>query len=155
MAKERDGHFEEDAVLLLNKGKRGLLRMVFGRTMVIIVLLAVQVVLLLVGFLRLGELYYGSALAASLVVALVVISRKANPSIKITWIFLILVVPVFAIPFYFLSLIHILLVIRITNLPIVKSPRIGSLSVGVRFRCIQIVQRIWRTVNRQGKVRTT
>lgn len=101
MAKERDGHFEEDAVLLLNKGKRGLLRMVFGRTMVIIVLLAVQVVLLLVGFLRLGELYYGSALAASLVVALVVISRKANPSIKITWIFLILVVPVFAIPFYF------------------------------------------------------
>ena len=40
MLDEKRAHLNEDAVLLLNKGKRGLFRLVFGRTTVIILLLA-------------------------------------------------------------------------------------------------------------------
>ena len=91
-----------EAVLLLNKGKRGLLRMIFGRTMVIILLLVLQVVLLAAAFLRLGEYYYGFAALAALMVSLAVVNRRRqNPAMKITWILLIMAAPVFAIPLYF------------------------------------------------------
>lgn len=102
MAKDRENHGEGEAVLLLNKGKRGLLRMVFGRTMVIILLLALQVGLLAAAFLRLGEYYYGFAALAAVGVSLTVVNRRRqNPAIKITWILLIMAAPVFAIPLYF------------------------------------------------------
>lgn len=102
MAKNREDHSEGEAVLLLNKGKRGLLRMIFGRTMVIILLLVLQVVLLAAAFLRLGEYYYGFAALAALMVSLAVVNRRRqNPAMKITWILLIMAAPVFAIPLYF------------------------------------------------------
>ena len=102
MAEEKRGHLDKEAVLLLNRGRRGLRHLVFGRTAVIIALLAAQAGLLAAGFLRLGEyLVYGGSLLLSLVMALVVINRPGNPAKKITWIFLIMLVPVFAIPFYF------------------------------------------------------
>ena len=101
MAEEKRGHLDKEAVLLLNRGRRGLRHLVFGRTAVIIALLAAQAGLLAAGFLRLGEyLVYGGSLLLSLVMALVVINRPGNPAKKITWIFLIMLVPVFAIPFY-------------------------------------------------------
>ena len=72
MAEEKKNHLDEEAVLLLNKGKKGLGRLIFGRTAVIICLLAAQVLLLFWGFLRLGEyLVYGGSLLLSLAVALV------------------------------------------------------------------------------------
>lgn len=49
MAKENRGAWEEDAVLLLNKGKRGFFRLIFGRTTVVILLLAAQFILLFIG----------------------------------------------------------------------------------------------------------
>lgn len=101
MAKKKNGHLEEDAVLLLHRGRRGLLRLVFSRTGVVLLLLAAQVVLLLAAFYRLGEYYYGSALTASLLASLVVINRPGEPTMKITWILLMFLVPVFGIPFYF------------------------------------------------------
>ena len=48
MSENKRPHLDEEAVLLLNKGRRGLLRLIFGRTAVIILLLAVQVALLFV-----------------------------------------------------------------------------------------------------------
>jgi len=92
---------EKESVLLLHRGKRGLLRLVFSRTGVIVLLLAAQVLLLLAAFRRLGEYYYGSALTASLLASLVVINRPGDPVSKITWILLFFGVPVFGIPFYF------------------------------------------------------
>ena len=101
MATEKKAQLEEGAVLLLNKGRRGLLRLVFGRTAVIIVLLLAQVALLLAGFAWLGEKYvYGGSLAAALIAALVVINRPGSPEVKITWILLITLLPVFGAPFY-------------------------------------------------------
>lgn len=101
MAEEKRAHLDEEAVLLLNKGRRGLFRLIFGRTAVILLLLAVQVALLFWGFFRLGKyVVYGGSLLLSLIVVLVIINRPGNPAGKITWIVLIMLAPVFALPFY-------------------------------------------------------
>ena len=102
MAKEKKTHLDEEAVLLLNKGKRGLFRLIFGRTTVVVFFLAAQFILLFFGFYRLKEYtVYGGSMLLSLIVALIVVNRPRNPYIKITWILLIMLFPVFAIPFYF------------------------------------------------------
>lgn len=101
MAGEKRNPSEGERVLLLNKGKRGLGRLIFGRTGVILLLLAVQCLMLLDGFVWLGEyVVYGGSMLLSLAVALVVVNRPKNPAVKITWIILIMLAPVFAIPFY-------------------------------------------------------
>ena len=92
---------KNDAVLLLNKGKRGLGRLIFGRTALVLALLAVQTGLLFWGFIRLGEyLVYGGSLLLSLAVVLVLVNKPGSPAIKITWIILIMLAPVFALPLY-------------------------------------------------------
>ena len=101
MSGEKRPHSEGERVLLLNKGKRGLGRLIFGRTGVILLLLGVQCLMLLDGFVWLGEYaVYGGSMLLSLIVALVVVNRPKNPAVKITWIILIMLAPVFAIPFY-------------------------------------------------------
>lgn len=93
---------DDEAVLLLNKGKRGLARLVFGRTTVIVLLLLIQIGLLFLGFFRLGEyLVYGGSMLVAVGVTLMVVNKPRNPASKITWIILIMLAPVFAIPFYF------------------------------------------------------
>ncbi len=102
MAKEKRNHLDGEAVLLLNRGKRGLFRLIFGRTTIVVLLLAVQFGLLFLGFYRLRNYtLYGGSMLVGLIVALIVINRPRNPYIKITWILLIMLFPVFAIPFYF------------------------------------------------------
>ena len=102
MLDEKRAHLNEDAVLLLNKGKRGLFRLIFGRTTVVILLLAAQVLLLFVGFWKLnGSIVYGVSSLLGLAVTLTIVNKPENPAIKITWIVLIMLVPVFAVPFYF------------------------------------------------------
>ena len=102
MTEERKQRLDEEAVLLLNKGKKGLLRLIFGRTGVVIALLAAQAGLLFWGFFRLGKYMFSSgSMLLALAVVLVVINKPANPYAKITWIVLIMLAPVFAVPFYF------------------------------------------------------
>ena len=102
MTKEGGARHDEDTVLLLTKGKQGLFHLIFGRTGMILLLLAGQIALLVLGFVKLQELYFGSAGVLALVVALVEVSRKGNPSVKLSWVLLTMVAPVFTIPFYFL-----------------------------------------------------
>lgn len=89
-------------MLLLHKGRQGVFHLIFGRTGVIILLLLVQLGLYLAAFRWLQELYYGPAILLSLIVALVEIGRRGNPSVKLSWVLLTMAVPVFAIPFYIL-----------------------------------------------------
>ena len=101
MAKEKKS-LDEEAVLLLNRGKRGFFRLVFGRTTVVLLLLAAQFVLLFVAFYRMRDYtLYGGSMLLGLIVALTVVNRPGNPAAKITWILLIMLFPVFAVPFYF------------------------------------------------------
>ena len=102
MAKEKRSHPDGEAVLLLNKGKRGLFRLIFGRTTVVVLLLLVQFGLLFAGFYWLRDYtFYGGSMLLGLIVALAIVNRPRNPYIKITWILLIMLFPVFATPFYF------------------------------------------------------
>ena len=98
MTKEKNFRNEEDTVLLLDKGKQGIFHLIFGRTGVIILLLLVQLGLYLAAFRRLQELYFGPATLLSLAVALVEISRRGNRSVKLSWVLLTMLAPVFAIP---------------------------------------------------------
>jgi len=93
---------DENAVLLLNKGKRGFFRLIFGRTTIVVFLLAAQILLLLAGFYHLQNyLFYGGSMLVGFVVALIIINRPGNPAAKITWIILFMAVPVLAVPLYF------------------------------------------------------
>ena len=97
---------KENAVLLLSRGKRGLVQIAFGRTGIVILLLALQVLALFVAFFRLlGQnvtLYVTISGSIAVVMALGVVNhQRQNPSIKLTWVVLILAAPIFAIPLYF------------------------------------------------------
>ena len=96
---------KEDAVLLLNRGKRGLVQIAFGRTGIVILLLALQVLALFIVFFHLLGDYLPVYVAVSgsigLLMALAVVNSRQNPSVKLTWVVLILAAPVFAIPLYF------------------------------------------------------
>ena len=94
---------KENAVLLLSRGKRGLVQIAFGRTGIVILLLALQVLALFVAFFRLlGQnvtLYVTISGSIAVVMALGVVNhQRQNPSIKLTWVVLILAAPIFASP---------------------------------------------------------
>ncbi len=80
--------------------KRGFFAIVTGRTFLIALLLLAQVGLLLWGFQRLGDyIHLGSAVAAALM--LIYISNTgSDPTVKLTWYFVVALVPVVGIPLY-------------------------------------------------------
>lgn len=101
--RERSGQ-QDDSVLLLEKGKRGVLNAVFGRSMLVLVMLALQVLLLVLAFgssLRAFMPYlYGVLMAVYAGLILHLVNKQANPSIKLTWILLVVIVPVVGVALY-------------------------------------------------------
>ena len=94
---------EDEPILLLEKGKRGVLNVVFGRTVFIALMLAAQIGLLIMAFNRLAGFIpyiYGlqTVLNAGLVLHLV--NRPGNPTYKITWILLMVLMPVVGVSLY-------------------------------------------------------
>ncbi len=88
---------------LVQKGKRGLLRVVFSRTGLIVLLFLVQLGLLGLVFLRFREFQahiLGGSAALSVVVVLVVLNSKLDPTAKLTWMVVIMAFPVFGSLFY-------------------------------------------------------
>ncbi len=88
---------DEGNVLLLEKGKRGLLHVIFGRTAVIILALLLQLLLWLFLFIYMRT-YLPYVWAAMGIVAILVvihiINRSGETTSKLTWIVLISLVPV-------------------------------------------------------------
>ena len=90
-------------IRLLKKGRRGLLRAVFSRTGLILVLLILNFLLLftLFGSLRSFLPHYVSISALfSVVMALYMLNSRQDPSAKLTWIIVIMVLPAFGALFY-------------------------------------------------------
>ncbi len=88
---------------LLKKGKRGLIRALFGRTGLITLLLLLQVGLLLAmfGWLRDWQIhYFGGTVALTAVMVIRVVNSRLDPSAKITWLLTIMAMPVFGSLFY-------------------------------------------------------
>ena len=86
---------DNSGVYLLEKSKRGVLNVLFGRTMLILVLLAVQVLLLWRVFTSLQYVKYIYAALQVLYVVLILhlVNKSSNPAIKITWILLVVLAP--------------------------------------------------------------
>lgn len=85
-------------ILLLKKGKKGILRIVFGRTGVVLLLLLGQILLLIRVFMFLESFIpftVGTILVFTIGMALYVINSDHNTSVKLSWITLIMLLPGF------------------------------------------------------------
>lgn len=82
-------HFQE-------KGKRGILNILFGRTAIVLILLAIQFFLLISLFARwqFSVYTYGGTFLLSIVMAIYLINHPMNSSSRQTWLILVLLVPV-------------------------------------------------------------
>ena len=88
---------------LKKKGRKGLFRLLFSRTGLIAVVLLLNVGLLTALLLRFREYlleYVGLAAVLSITLMLVLVSSRANASVKVTWLVLFTVLPVFGLVLY-------------------------------------------------------
>ncbi|MEE1199529.1 MAG: cardiolipin synthase [Christensenellales bacterium] len=88
---------------LPERGKRGFLTILFGRSSLIALLLVAQAVLLIGLFARWQFAYYayGGVYALSAFMALYLINQPMNPSTRQTWLILILLAPILGSLLYF------------------------------------------------------
>ena len=87
----------------VKKAKKGILRFVFSRVTVLVVLLLLQIAILVFSGLYLGDYskyYYTLLDIVSLVVVLYIINEKSNPAFKLCWILFVTAVPVVGLFFY-------------------------------------------------------
>lgn len=93
----------EEKILLLEKGKRGMLNIVFGRTSLIVVMLLLQIAIIVGAFNRFTPYvpyFYGILLLFYGAIILHLVNRRMNPDIKISWILLMVVIPVVGVVLY-------------------------------------------------------
>lgn len=87
-----------EGLKLLKKGQKGIIHAVFSRMGLIIVLLLLQILLLFGLFRRFAELmpqYLGGTILFSGIIVLCLLNSRIDPSAKITWLVLIMLLPVF------------------------------------------------------------
>ena len=83
---------------ILAKGKQSFLKMVFSRTGLIVILLAIQVLFLLSVFQWFGDFLphiYGGVLFFTLFMVLYILNCDMNPTAKMTWLVVVMIMPVF------------------------------------------------------------
>ena len=98
--KEKVQTFEDGGLRLLKKGKRGILRVIFGRTGLILVLLLLQVGVLFSVFQWFGALVphlFGGAMAFTAFMVVYLLNSDMDNSAKITWLVVIAIVPVLGV----------------------------------------------------------
>ena len=97
--KDRVRVFEDGGIRLLKKGKRGIVRAIFGRTGLVLALFFVQVLLLLSVFRWFTALVphlLGGSIEFTAVMVIYLLNSKMDNSAKITWLVVIALVPVLA-----------------------------------------------------------
>ena len=88
---------------LKKKGRKGLFRLLFSRTGLIVVILILNIALLAAVVLRFRDYmlqYVGVAAVLSVTLMMVLISSRANAAVKVTWLVLFTVLPVFGLVLY-------------------------------------------------------
>lgn len=87
----------------VKKVKTGILNIVFSRTFIVVLLVLVQLIVFAVPFIYLQEyasyVYFG-LLAFGFATVIYIINRNSHPDFKITWILLIMSMPILGAPFY-------------------------------------------------------
>ena len=87
----------------VEKGKSGIISIIFGRTGVIILLLILQIGFLMAGYTYLqGKMYFIDTFLRIVAVILVIYltNNRTNPAFKMVWMTIIMVVPVFGTLLY-------------------------------------------------------
>ncbi|MDO4632749.1 MAG: cardiolipin synthase [Eubacteriales bacterium] len=85
------------------KGRKGILGIIFGRSGKVFLAVLIQIGLLLLGFQFLHDKIfaaYGATMGLGFVLAIYIVCSEGNPDFKLVWIIPILVVPVFGALFY-------------------------------------------------------
>lgn len=85
---------------LLKKGQKGLIHAIFSRFGLVLLLLVIQVLFLLGVFLRFEEFLpqiLGSTTLLTVVMVLYLLNSDLNPTAKITWLIVIMLLPVFGV----------------------------------------------------------
>lgn len=80
-----------------------LFRIIFGRTLFLVLSLLIQAIVLLFFMLRLTDylvIYYGFSVVVALLFSAHVANRDMNPNMKMSWISIIMALPVFGVLFY-------------------------------------------------------
>lgn len=84
--------------LSIKKGKNGLLKIVFGRTGILLACLVIQLLVLILGLHYLYQyiyVFFGGHLAFGLLMLVVILNRVDNPAFQVCWAALVLLVPAF------------------------------------------------------------
>lgn len=87
----------------VKKAKRGIFKVIFSRAFVLLALLALQLVAfgLTVEYMReYGTFIYAGFILLEIISIIVIINSDSDPDFKITWILVILVLPIFGAAFY-------------------------------------------------------
>ena len=95
--------FQIEKKISVEKGKQGILKVIFGRTTIMMVIILAQLLFLLASFYFLREhVLYAYWLSQLMVTGIVVhiINKSNSPEFKMAWIVPILVVPIFGSLFY-------------------------------------------------------
>lgn len=90
-------------ILLLKKGKRGMMRILFGRTGIIILILIAQIFLLFTVFRFVESLLpftVATLVAFSILMVVYVMNSEHNTNVQLSWIVLIMLLPGFGALFY-------------------------------------------------------
>ena len=99
MAKKHDEDEKIDALIekVKRQGRRGLAKVVYGRTIMYILILLLQILFLYFAIIRYEKysvsFIYGSAIM-SFIVILLIINEEMNPMYKLAWIIPVTVVPI-------------------------------------------------------------
>lgn len=104
MSRKRE--FDEEKIIILDKGKRGLFRVVFGRTTIILSLILIQLLAFIVMFNWLQQYipyYYGVYLVLLVLIVQYVINSESIPEMQISWVILVLSVPFIGIPLFLIA----------------------------------------------------
>ncbi len=102
--KSMDTSEENGGLRLLKKGQTGIVHVLFSRLGIILLLLALQVALLFVAFYWFSDFlphFLGGTVLFDVCVVIYLINTPMNPSSKITWLIVILLMPVFGALLFF------------------------------------------------------
>ena len=89
---------------LLEKGRSGILHVIFGRSAVVLVLILIQLILMFLVFdyfRKSVPYFFGGHLIIALALVFIVLNRPSNPAMQLSWVVIIMISPIVGGLFYF------------------------------------------------------
>lgn len=140
----------------IDKGKRGIKHVIFGRTGLLIGFILLQVLLVFLGLNVLAKyvyVFFGSYLAFGLVILLIILNRTENPTFQLAWASLVLLFPVVGGLMYLYCELQpgtALLAARIAELNhetasmLTQEPEVLAVLGGMDYRMAQLANYVWK-----------